>query len=146
MDEEEWKWMVNNWLVERVSVRLPKDEVIPDAQPDERVVLKDQFSARLRFPCQDLVEEIPKAYNIEMHHLTPNGIAKIALFVWAVKSKDVNPDIKAFCALHEMHTQFSKKMVEGKKVIKYFGCSSLKHARGAKQIPPASKNKWSEDW
>jgi len=72
------------------------------------MVFKDQFSARPRFPCQDLVEEIPKAYNIEMHHLTPNGIAKIALFVWAVKSKDVNPDIKAFCALHEMHTQFSK--------------------------------------
>jgi len=31
MDEEEWKWMVNNRLVERVSVCLPKDEVIPDA-------------------------------------------------------------------------------------------------------------------
>lgn len=118
--------MVNNRLVERVSVRLPKDEVIPDAQPDEHVVFKDQFSAGLCFPCQDLVEEISKAYNIEMHHLTPNGIAKIALFVWAVKSEDVNPDIKAFCALHEMHTQISKKMVEGKKVIKYFGCSSFK--------------------
>jgi hypothetical protein len=124
--------MVNNRLVERVSVHLPKDEVILDAQPDEHVVFKDQFSARLRFPCQDLVEEISKAYNIEMHHLTPNGIAKIALFVWAIKSEDVNLDIKAFCALHQMHTQFSKKMVEGKKVIKYFGCSSFKPVRGAK--------------
>ena len=37
-------------------------------------------------------------------------------------------------------------MVEGKKVIKYFGCSSFKPAQSAKQIPPASKNKWNEDW
>ena len=30
-------------------------------------------------PCQDFLEELLKAYNIEMHHLTPIRIAKIAL-------------------------------------------------------------------
>ena len=49
-----------------------------------------------------------------MHHLTPNGIAKIALFVWAVKSQRANLDIGAFCNLHEMHTQFRNKTVDGK--------------------------------
>jgi predicted phage tail protein len=34
-----------------------------------------------------------------------------------VKSQNVNLDIKAFCALHEMHTQFRHKMVEGKKKL-----------------------------
>ena len=97
-------------------------------------------------PCQDFLEELLKAYNIEMHHLTPNGIAKIALFVWPVKSQDVNLDIRAFCALHEMHTQFRNKNVDGKTVIKYFGCCSFKPARGAKQISPASKNKRVENW
>ena len=81
-----------------------------------------------------------------MHHLTPNGIAKIALFIWAIKSQDVNLDIRAFCALHEMHTRFSSKNVNGKTVIKYFGCCSFKPARGTKQISPASKNKWVENW
>ena len=47
-------------------------------------------------PCQDFLEELLKAYNIEMHHLTPNGLAKIALFIWAVKCQDVNLDIRAF--------------------------------------------------
>jgi hypothetical protein len=47
------------------------------------VVYRDHFSAGLRFPCQEFMEEILKAYNIEMHHLTPNGVAKIALFIWA---------------------------------------------------------------
>jgi hypothetical protein len=36
-------------------------------------------------------------------------------------------------------------MVDGKSIIKYFGCCSFKQARGAKQIAPASKNKWVEN-
>lgn len=82
---------------------LPEDEVIPKPKPDECVVFRECFTAGLRFPPQDLLEEILDAYNIEMHHLMPNGISKIALFVWAVKSQKLNPDIKAFCVLHEMH-------------------------------------------
>jgi hypothetical protein len=37
-------------------------------------------------------------------------------------------------------------MVDGKSVVKYFGCCSFKPARGAKQIAPASKDKWVENW
>ena len=81
-----------------------------------------------------------------MHHLTPNGIMKIALFIWTTKPQDVNLDIGAFCALHEMHTQFRSKNVDVKTIIKYFGCCSFKPARSAKQISPASKNKWVENW
>ena len=81
-----------------------------------------------------------------MHHLTPNGIAKIAVFVWAVKSQDANLDIRAFCALHVMHTQCRSKIVDVKNVIKYFGCCGFKPARLAKQISLASKNKRVENW
>ena len=146
MYDKELDWMVVNRMVERASVRLPKGETIPKPKPHECVVFRDQFAARLHMPCQDFVEEILKTYNIEMQHLTPNGIAKIAVFIWAVKSQDVNLVIRAFCSLHEMHTQFRNKMVEGKNVIKYFGCYSFKPARGAKQIALASKNKWVENW
>jgi len=55
-------------------------------------------------PCQDFLEELLKAYKIEMHHLTPNGVAKLGLFIWAVKSQNINLDIRAFCALDKMHT------------------------------------------
>jgi hypothetical protein len=37
-------------------------------------------------------------------------------------------------------------MVDGKSVIKYFGCCSFKQARDAKQIAHVSKNKWVENW
>jgi hypothetical protein len=66
-------------------------------------VFRDYFAAGLRMPCQNFIKEILKAYNIEMYHLTPNGIAKIALFIWAVKSQRRNLDIRAFCSIHEIH-------------------------------------------
>ena len=36
--------------------------------------------------------------------------------------------------------------MDGKTIIKYFGCCSFKPTQGAKQISPASKNKWVENW
>jgi hypothetical protein len=120
-DESELQWMVKNRILEKADVRLPiQNETIPRPEPDEYVVFRDYFVAGLRMPCQDFVEEILKAYNIEMHYLTPNGIAKIALFIWAVKSQRENLDIGAFCSIHEMHTQFRSKTVEGKKCHQIF--------------------------
>ena len=138
--------MVTNRMLKRASIRLFGGETTPKLEPHECVVFRDQFPAGLRMPCQGFIEEILKAYNIEMHHLSPNGIAKIALFVWVVKSQRANLDIEAFCNLDEMHTQFRNKMVDGKTIIKYFGYFSFKPARGAKQISQASKNKWVENW
>ena len=51
MDDKELEWMVTNQMVERASVRLPRNEVIPDPKPYECVVFRDQFVARLHMPC-----------------------------------------------------------------------------------------------
>jgi hypothetical protein len=70
-DESELQWMIKNRMLEKTDVRLPtQNEKIPRPEPDECVVFRDYFAAGLRMPCQDFVEEILKAYNIEMHHLT----------------------------------------------------------------------------
>lgn len=130
MDQEELNHMIKKRIFERHDVRLPKDDVILKPKKDECVVFKDQFTVGLRFPVQELVKNILGAYNIELHHLTPNGICKIALFIWAVKCQIVEPDVVAFCSLHEMHTQFKHVDIHGKKVTKYFGCSSFKPVRG----------------
>jgi hypothetical protein len=81
-DESELQWIVKNRMLEKADVRLPpQNETVPRPEPDECVVFHDHFTAGLRMPCQDFIEEILKACNIEMHHLTPNGMAKIALFI-----------------------------------------------------------------
>ena len=48
MDDKELDWMVTNRLVERASVRLPGNEVVPDPKPYECVIFWDQFVAGLR--------------------------------------------------------------------------------------------------
>ena len=62
MDEDKLDWMVTNRMVEKASIRFPKNETTPKPEPHECVVFWGQFSVGLRLPCQDFVEEILKAY------------------------------------------------------------------------------------
>jgi hypothetical protein len=126
-------------MLERASVRLPEGETTPKPEPHECVVFQNQFTAGLRMPCQDFIEEILKAYNIEMHHLTLNEIAKIALFVWAVKSQKENLDIGAFlifmrCKLNSETRWWMAKLLSNTLVAVVLSLS------------PTSKNKWIENW
>ena len=50
-DEAELHWMVTNRMVEKASVRLPKNETTPKPEPHEFVVFRDQLSVGLRLPC-----------------------------------------------------------------------------------------------
>lgn len=75
-----------------------------------------------------------------------NGISKIALFIWAMKTPDVTPKINAFCSLHEMHPQFKSVIIDGAMVSEYFGCCGFKPCHDACQIALAMKNKWHDDW
>ena len=45
MDDKELEWMVTNQMVERASVHLPRNKVVPDPKPHECVVFRDQFAA-----------------------------------------------------------------------------------------------------
>ena len=58
----------------RDQVCLLGKEIVPKPEPDEAVILKDYFTVGLQFPVEDLVKDILDAYNIELHHLMPNGL------------------------------------------------------------------------
>jgi hypothetical protein len=76
-DESELQWMVKNRMLKKADVRLPpQNETIPRPEPNECVVFHDYFAASFRMPCQDFVEEILKAYNIEMHHFDSKWYSK----------------------------------------------------------------------
>lgn len=147
MDKEELDKMVRRNILVADQVRLPPEgEVNPKPKPNECVVFRDLFHAGLRFPCQDFIEDVLAAFNIEMHQLTPNGIVRLAQFIWAVRCQEASADISAFCELFEMHCQFKTKVVDGRVITKYFGCCAFKAARNAVQIAPAIRNKWDVDW
>ena len=70
-----------------------------------------------------------------MHHLTPNGIAKIALFIWAVKSQGVNLDIKDFCALHESIQNFGVSLQMGRRLSFILAAVALSLFRIQNRLP-----------
>ena len=51
MDEDKLDWMVTNRMVEKASIRFPKNETTPKPEPHECVVFWGQFSVGLRLPC-----------------------------------------------------------------------------------------------
>jgi hypothetical protein len=59
----------------RDHVHLLGNEVMKP-ETKEGVVFKDFFIVGSSFLVQDITEEILDAFNIKMHHLTPNGISK----------------------------------------------------------------------
>ena len=51
--------------------RAPGDEITPDPRDGECVVLRDFFSAGLRFPLDPVFPKILARFGLWMHHLTP---------------------------------------------------------------------------
>ena len=57
MDDKQLDLMVPNRMVERATVCLSENEVVPDPKPHECVVFQDQFTTGLCMPCQDFLED-----------------------------------------------------------------------------------------
>ena len=61
-------------------------EEVPQPEPYEAVVFHDFFEAGLRFPCVDFVGEVLQRFNLQIHHLTPNVVARMSVFVMVLKN------------------------------------------------------------
>jgi hypothetical protein len=60
------------------------------------------FKADLRFPLSKFVVEVMKIYQIFLHQITPEAILRMGLFVWAVRSQELEPSAKCFCNMHKL--------------------------------------------
>lgn len=62
------------------------------------MVFRDFFTCGLRIPSFWFVQEVLKEFNLQIHHLTPNGILVLSKFCWACESYGATVDVDAFCA------------------------------------------------
>jgi hypothetical protein len=84
-------------------VRFAREETTPAPKNDEVVVFKSFFRAGLRFPLKEMIGEVLKNFEIYLHQLTPNAIVSLIIFVWALQSQGMSPDVEAFYRVHELH-------------------------------------------
>jgi hypothetical protein len=128
------------------DARAPGEETVPEPADDEAVVFEEFFAAGLRMPPHSALAEILWKFRVQLHQLTPNAIAQLSKYFWAVVSFGGIPTGDSFTKRYELHYQ-PKKIKVGEAVLNaQFGCLNF-HAKRYKdsraKLTVAVKNKWS---
>jgi hypothetical protein len=128
---------------EKGLVRFGGEETILKPEDDEVVVFKSFFKAGLRFPLHGMIAEVLEKFRIYLHHLTPNAIVRLSVYIWALRSQGVEPLAVAFCRVHELHYQ-TKAREDG--LHENFGCYSFAYQKDMKTPVVSYRTKWPTGW
>jgi hypothetical protein len=101
-------------------IRAGGDNNVPAPEEDEVVIYRCFFKVGLRFPLSRFVVEVLKIYQIYPHQITPEAIIRMGIFVWAVRSRGLEPSAKCFCSMHEL--VYETKAMGKEQYHNNFGC------------------------
>jgi hypothetical protein len=113
-------------------------------EENEVVIFRSFFKAGLRFPLNRFVVEVLKIYQVYLHQLTPEAIIRMGIFVWAIKSQDLEPNVKSFCNMHEL--LYETKPWGKEQYHNNFGCYSFGARSGSSCLVPTFRKRWPGDW
>jgi hypothetical protein len=112
-------------------------------------VFKEFFIAGSRMPPHPVLAGILLKFQLQLHQLTPNTIAHVSKYVWAVVSLGGIPSTDGFAKRYELHYQPKKIDFDGAIVQAQFRCINfhVKHYGGVgARLMVVVKNKWSAGW
>jgi hypothetical protein len=90
-----------------------------------------------------MIGEVLKNFEIYLHHLTPNAIVRLSVFIWALRSQGMSPYAEAFCRVHELHYQ-TKARADG--LHENFGCYNFAYRKDTKVPILSYCTKWPTGW
>jgi hypothetical protein len=128
---------------EKRLIRFGGEETTPKPENDEVVVFKSFFKAGLRFLLHEMIGDALEDFEIYLHHLTPNAIVRLNVFIWALRSQGVDPLAEAFCRVHELHYQ-TKAREDG--LHENFGCYNFAYRKDMKTQVISYRTKWPTGW
>jgi hypothetical protein len=120
------------------------DRTSPVPEENEVVIFRSFFKAGLQFPLNRFVVEVLKIYQIYLHHLTPEAIIRMGIFVWAMRSQGLEPSAKGFCSMHEL--LYETKPWGKEQYHNNFGCYSFVARSGSSCPVPTIRKRWPGDW
>jgi hypothetical protein len=94
--------MRGRYFCDMTIVRVAGDNTAHVPEANEVVICRSFLKAGLRFPLSRFLVEVLKTFQIFLHQLMPEGIIRMGLFVWAVRSQGLEPSAKSFCSMHEL--------------------------------------------
>lgn len=86
-------------------IRFVGDKTILEPKDDEIVVFMSFFWAGLWLSMFTMIAKVLKKYEIFMQQLTPNAIARLSIYIWAMHGQSVSASDEGFCRVHELHYQ-----------------------------------------
>ena len=84
------------------KVKPPEEETIPKTKAADAVVFRDFFLCGLRFPAARFLRQVLEAFEVQLYHLTSNGIVALSKFCWACLSYGAEPNGSTFCEYYEL--------------------------------------------
>jgi hypothetical protein len=124
---------------EKKLLRFAGEETTPEPEKDEVMVFKSFFRAGLQFPLNEMIGEALDNYKIYLHQVTPNAIVRLSIFIWALRCQGVDPNVEAFCQVHELHYQ-TKAREDG--LHENFGCYNFAYRKDMKFPMLSYHTKW----
>jgi hypothetical protein len=76
--------------------------MVPNPQAADAIVFRDFFAYDLCFTATRFLRHVLEAFEVQLHHLTPNGILTLSKFCWACLSYGAEPHIGTFCEYCEL--------------------------------------------
>jgi hypothetical protein len=126
-------------------VRAGGNNKVPAPEENEVVIYRSFFKAGLRFPLSRFVVEVLKTYQIFLHQLTFEAILlRMGIFVWAIRSQEIEPSTKCFCSMHEL--LYETKAMGKEQYHNNFGCYGFIARPNASHPVPTFRKRWPENW
>jgi hypothetical protein len=121
-------------------VRVGGENNVPLPEADEVIAYRSFMKAGLRFPLDKLVVEVLKTFEIYLHHLTPEAIIKMGIFILAMRSQGLEPNAKCFCNIHEL--SYETKATGKEQYHNNFGCYSFVPRSGVSYPVLTFRKRW----
>jgi hypothetical protein len=125
-------------------VRAGGESNVPLPKVDEVVVYRSFMKAGLRFPLDKLLVEVLKTFEIYLHRLIPKAIIKMGVFIWAMRSHRLEPDVKCFCNMHEL--SYETKATVKEQYHNNFGCYNFVPRSEMSYPVPIFQKRWPGAW
>jgi hypothetical protein len=105
--------------------RKPREETVPEPNPDEAVVFEEFFTTGLRMPPDPVLSDIVLKFWVQIQQLMSNAIVQLSKYIRAVVSFGGVPSAEGLTKRYELHYQLRKIDVDEFEVQGQYGLPQL---------------------
>jgi hypothetical protein len=125
-------------------VRAGGDSIAPMPEVDEVVVYRSFMKAGLQFLLSKFLLEVLMTFELYLHQITPEGIIRMGIFIWAMRSHGLELSAKCFCNMHEL--SYETKATSKEQYHNNFGCYGFVPRYDVSYPVPMFQKRWPGAW